>query len=212
MKYNIKAILFLTIGFLFISQSYGQVKLPPVRIGLESGVGTQQFFPYNNSDYSHNVTGYKGLFNYSFKKSGKLSYELQLEPGIYKARHRLLNKYFVQPAFGANYLELREKFSQEKTISEYAFNIGILVRYNLKDQLSFFVLGSVGPMISDTDTERLARGFAFSDIFALGVSYKVGRIMFELRPGLRHVSNLNLKYPNSGHNSSNIDFGISVAL
>jgi hypothetical protein len=73
-------------------------------------------------------------------------------------------------------------------------------------------LGSIGPMISDTETERLAKGFAFSDIVDLGVGYKVGKIMFEVRPGVRHVSNANLQSPNSGLNSSNINFSISVAL
>ena len=169
-------------------------------------------FPYNNSDYSHNVHGYKVLINYPLKKSGKFNFELQVEPGIYIVRHKLLNKFFIQPDKGANYLELRDLFTQERTNTEYALNIGILVMYNLMERMSFFILGSTGPMYTDTETERLAKGFAFSDIFAFGVAYKVGKIMFEIRPGLRHESNLNTQYPNSGHNSSNIDFGISVAL
>jgi hypothetical protein len=212
MKDNLKLFLLLIVGLFTIAQSYGQDEQRAFRMGISYGIGTQQILPYNNPDYSYNVRGYKGLINYPLKKSGRFSYELQIEPGIYLARHQLLNKFFIQPDRGANYLELRDLFTQERTITEYALNVGILVRYNLKERLSFFVLGSVGPMISDTETERLARGFAFSDIFAFGVAYKVGKVMFELRPGLRHVSNLNLQYPNSGHNSSNIDFGISVDL
>src|SRR5665648_546493 len=106
----------------------------------------------------------------------------------------------------------REIYTKERTITEYVLNAGFIVRLNLSERLSFFVLGSTGPMVSDTKTERLAKGLVFSDIFAFGVAFKVGKIMFEIRPGLRHVSNANLKYPNSGHNSSNIDFGISVSL
>jgi hypothetical protein len=85
-------------------------------------------------------------------------------------------------------------------------------RYRSDKKMSFFMMGSVGPMISDTQTERLAKGFAFSDIIAAGVTYKTGKVMFEVRPGLRHVSNANLQFPNCGHNSTNIDFGLFVKL
>jgi hypothetical protein len=197
---------------LMISQLYAQEESGLVRLGINCGVGKQQLFPFNSPDYSYNVRGYKIVINSRFKTSGPFSYEWQLEPGIYSAKHQLLNEYFVQPKDGADYLEQREKFTKEKTITEYALNAGILVRYTPEHRISFFILGSIGPMISDTETEHLARGFAFSDIIALGVAYNCGKIMFEIRPGLRHVSNANLQLPNSGHNSSNIDFGISVYL
>lgn len=212
MKHKYKPYLLFIIGLLMCLLSFAQEEGRSLRLGISYGVGKQQIFPYNNSDYSHNVHGYKALINYPLKQSGKFTYELQVEPGIYVVRHKLLNKFFIQPDKGANYLELRDLFSQERTITEYALNVGIQVRYSATKNFSVFVLGSIGPMISDTETERLAKGFAFSDIFAFGVAYKVGKIMFEIRPGLRHVSNLNLQYPNSGHNSSNIDFGVSVAL
>jgi hypothetical protein len=209
-KYKLYLILFINI--LVSLQLLAQNESRSLRIGVDYGIGKQPFFPFSSRDYNYNVKGYKVLINYHFKKAKRLSYELQIEPGIYSARHQLLNEYFIQPKDGTNYLELREIFTKEKTITEYALNVGMVVRYNLKGRFSFFVLGSIGPMISDTETERLAKGFAFSDIIALGAGYKVGKIMFEIRPGLRHVSNANLKQPNSGHNSSNIDFGISVLL
>ncbi|MCX6325565.1 MAG: acyloxyacyl hydrolase [Bacteroidia bacterium] len=210
MERKFKLYLVIVINILVFSQSYAQEESRLLRLGFNYGVGKQQLFPFNSPDYSYNVNGYKVLINYPLKKSGVFSYELQLEPGIYLAKHQLLNEYYVQPKDGADYLEQREIFTKEETITEYVLNVGFLVRYNLKGRLSFFILGSIGPMISDTETERVARGFAFSDIITFGAAYKVGKIMFEIRPGLRHVSNANLQYPNSGHNSSNIDFGISV--
>jgi hypothetical protein len=209
-KYKFFLIIFINIlaGFQLLAQEESR----PLRIGINYGIGKQPFFPFSSLDYTYKVNGYKILINYPLKKTRLFSYELQIEPGIYTAKHQLLNEYFIQPKDGADYLEQREIFKKEKTITEYALNVGILVRYNLKEKFSFFVLGSIGPMISDTETERLAKGFAFSDIIALGAGYKVGKILFEIRPGLRHVSNANLKKPNSGHNSSNIDFGISVSL
>jgi hypothetical protein len=194
------------------SQSYGQGERRSKKIGLDYGIGTQQIFPFNDPDYALYLRGYKGLVNFTLREPGKFSYELQFEPGIYLATHKLLNASFITPEFGPDYLQQREIFTKETSIKEYALNVGLLVRYKLKNNISIFILGGTGPLFSDTATERLARGFAFSDIFAFGVTYKVGRIMFELRPGIRHVSNLNTQFPNSGHNSSNIDFGISFSI
>jgi hypothetical protein len=210
MKY--KQYLFLVINILMINQSYAQEDNQLIRLGINYGIGKQQLFPFNSLDYSYNVNSFKVLINYQIKKTELFSFELQFEPGIYSARHKLLNEYFIQPDRGVDYMEQREIFTKEKTITEYVINVGFQVRYSLREWLSFFVLGNVGPMISDTETERLAKGFAFSDIIAFGGAFKVGKFVFEIRPGLRHVSNADLQYPNSGHNSSNIDFGISVYL
>ena len=212
MLYNYKLFLPFIISILLVSKSFAQEESRSLRLGFKYGIGTQQIFPYNSPDYTYKVSGYKGLINFQLKKYRILSFEMQFEPGIYVARHQLLNEYFVQPRCGADYLEKREIFTKEKTITEYVINVGILVRYNLKKRMSFFILGSVGPMFSDTETERLAKGFAFSDVLALGVNYKVGKIMFEISPYLRHVSNANLQFPNCGHESFNIDFGISVFI
>ena len=210
MKFKNKLYLFLVVNILMISQLYGNEEVRELRVGMTYGIGKQQLFPFNSPDYKYNVNGFQGLMNYPLKRKGVFSYELQFEPGIFSARHQLLNEFYIQPNRGTDYLEQRVILTKEKTITEYALNIGIIVRYNIKERLSFFVLGSIGPMISDTETERMAKGFAFSDIIACGVTYKVGKIAFELRPLLRHVSNANFQYPNSGYNSSNIDFGISV--
>jgi len=197
---------------LAVSQLYSQQDSSLFRIGASYETGKQPFFPFTSPDYTYSVKGYKVLINYRIKESGSFSYELQIEPGIYSARHRLLNEYFIQPDRGSDYLEQREIYKKEKIISEYVLNIGFQVRYALKGKLSLFASGSIGPMISGTETERLAKGFAFADVIATGIAYKVRKVMFEIRPGLRHVSNANLQHPNSGHNSSNLDFGISYSI
>ena len=68
---------------------------------------------------------------------------------------------------------------------------------------------STGPMISDKETERLAKGFAFSNVIALGISFKVQKFEFDIRPNFRHVSNAGLSSPNIGFNTKNIEFGLS---
>jgi|WetSurMetagenome_2_1015567.scaffolds.fasta_scaffold00545_13 hypothetical protein len=212
MKRISKRYLFLVINILLISQLYAQQESRVLRLGVNYGTGKQQLFPFNSPDYTYNVKCCRVLINYPLKQSRLFNFELQIEPGLYFAKHQLINEFYVQPDQGADYLEKREIFKKEKKLTEYALNVGILFRYKSGRNLSLFILGSVGPMISDTATERLAKGFAFSDIIAFGAAYKVGKVMFEVRPGLRHVSNADLQFPNSGHNSANIDFGISVSL
>jgi hypothetical protein len=190
--------------------SFAQEEHPIWRTGLMYTIGTQQTIPFNSKDYTYDVRAYKGVINRELWRKGVFSYELQFEPGIYRASHQLLNEYFVQPDYGPDYLELREIYTQEKTIMEYVINVGFQVRANLTESFSIFVIGSIGPMISDTETERLADGFAFSDIAAFGAAYRTGRMMFEVRPGVRHVSNADLQFPNCGHNSTNIDFSVSL--
>jgi hypothetical protein len=182
------------------------------RTGLMYTTGTQQAFPFNSKDYTYDVRGYKAVINRELWRKGVFSYELQFEPGIYRANHQLLNEYFVQPDYGPDYMELREIYTQEKTIMEYVINVGFEVRANITESFSMFIIGSIGPMISDTETERLADGFAFSDILAIGAAYQTGRMMFEVRPGVRHVSNADLQFPNCGHNSTNIDFSVSFRV
>jgi len=202
--------IFFSVFIILPSVSFSQEDNSTIRAGLMYTIGTQQTIPFNSKDYTYDVRGYKAVINRQLWRKGVFSYELQLEPGIYRASHQLLNEYFVQPDYGPDYMELRDIYSQEKTIMEYVINIGFQVRANLTESFSMFIIGSIGPMISDTETERLADGFAFSDIAAFGAAYRTGRMMFEVRPGVRHVSNADLQFPNCGHNSTNIDFSVSV--
>jgi hypothetical protein len=106
-KKKYKLYLLLVIIVFLIPQSYAQEAIRLWRFGVNYGIGTQQIFPYNNPDYSYMVKNCRVLINYTLKSSGILSYELQIEPGIYSARHQLLNEYFVQPSWGPDYMEQR---------------------------------------------------------------------------------------------------------
>jgi len=109
----------LILCFLVIAQSFAQEEPRSLRLGINYAIGKQQIFPYNSPDYSYNIDGYKIQINYPVRRSGAFSYELQLEPGIYSAKHQLLNEFFVQPKDGSDFLEQREIFTGEKTITEY---------------------------------------------------------------------------------------------
>ncbi len=188
-------------------QKHGKLKL-----GFNFGFGTQESFPFNSKDYSYDVQFYKIQINYLLKQRTKWNFELHIEPGYYLAKHQLLNKYYVRPDWGDDYLEKREEFTKEKNINEYVLNIGLIARFKISDYLTTYALGSVGPMYSDTDTERMNAGFAFSDIFGLGISYQIKRFYLDFRYSIRHVSNANISKPNNGYNSSNLEIGCFYQL
>ncbi|WP_299712775.1 acyloxyacyl hydrolase [uncultured Tenacibaculum sp.] len=196
---------------LFLSLQFIKAQERKIYLGLNYGRATQNSFPLNDPDYSYDNQYLKVQINYPLTFKENFNFELLIEPSVYFANHQLLNEQFVLP-ITENYLELREKFTKRRAFEEYALNIGILVRYNLFSNFSSYLLGSVGPMISNEDTERLRRGFAFSDILGLGFSWKQKRILFDFRLTLRHNSNLNFASPNKGHNSFGIESGISFQL
>jgi hypothetical protein len=130
---------------------------------------------------------------------------------VYKATHQLLNLYFVKPT-EPDYEAKREKFTKKRTFHEFAINIGGLVHYTLLKDVRMYFLGSIGPMMSTTETERLAKGFAFSDVAALGIFYTIKKITIDIRGVLRHTSNAGLQSPNLGHNSTGFETAVSVSL
>jgi hypothetical protein len=194
----------------FISNA--QIKKENFKLGFNYGTGTENAFPFNSKDYDHTVSQYKIQINYVIKEKGKWSYEINIEPSYNIAKHQLLNKFFIKPSSGDDFLERRDLFTQNREIKEYVLNFGFLTRYAIVKKLSVYNLASVGPMLSDKATERLAKGFAFSDILAFGTSYEIGEIVLDVRYSLRHTSNANFKKPNQGHNTMNIEFGMLFEL
>lgn len=176
------------------------------KIGFHYGIGSRTNFLMENTDYFYELKFYKFQLYYEFKK-GKVNWEFLVQPEYNIAQHELLNKYFVYTE------EEREEFMQLRTIHEYVLNFGIVVRKEINSILSIYALGSIGPGYMDRGTERLAKGIAFSDNLALGLSFEpFPDFMIELRPCYRHLSNANLKRPNSGHDSLNFEFGLSYLL
>jgi len=182
-----------------------------IKLGFNYGFGTQQSYPFNSKDYTYDVQFYKIQINYLISKKTKWSFEINVEPSIYFNEHQLLNKYYVQPNED-DYLKKREEFTKLKPLNEYVLNLGFLTRYHAFNNFSTYILGSVGPMYSDTDTERMNAGFAFSDIIALGLSYQINTFFLDFRYSMRHVSNANLSEPNNGYNSMNFEFGLTYQL
>ncbi len=206
MKKNIIIILLCVFYF----NSYGQ-KISRYKIGLSYGFGENEKFPFNNDDHTYDIQFYKIQLNYLAKELGKFNFEINVEPSYYRTKHQLLNEYLVTPE-EPDYLEKQDDFTQLKTMNEYALGLGLLVRYPILNKWSVFILGSIAPMYMDTETERMAKGFSFSDVISLGLTYKIKKVAFDVRYGVRHVSNAGLQQPNSGYNTTNLEFGVMVDL
>ncbi len=196
---------FLTCFLLFCFGCFAQ-KPSRFALGLVYGFGKN-----NNKDYTYSNDIYKLQCYYRFKKGGFFDYDFLVQPEINFAKHQLINFYYVKVS-EPNYEEKRAEYTKLKNINEYVLNVGFVVRKNISKSINVFVLGSVGPMITDTENERLPKGFAFCDVFALGVCYKIKGFQFEVRPNLRHTSNAGLGSYNSGINTKNIEFAVAFDL
>ena len=213
MKQKFTIPFFLTI--VIIANSFvgnAQIKKENLKLGFTYGTGSQNKFPFNDKDYTHDVTFYKTQINYRVKDTQKWAFEVNSEPSYNVVEHQLLNRYYIKPSDADNYQELTELYMQKRTIKEYVLNFGFIVRYKVYNTISTYAIGSVGPMFSDKATERLAKGFVFSDIFGLGLSYEINKLQFDFRYSVRHTSNLELKQPNGGHNTTNTEFSVLFKL
>lgn len=203
----IKKVLAVILLFFVFNALNAQEKAQKFIAGLSYGIGDE----IKNTDYTYTNRYLKGQFYYVFKTTRNFQFELLLQPEINFATHQLLNLYFVTPD-EPNYEEKREAYTKLKEIKEYVLNVGLVLRKPITKNFSIYVLVSVGPMITDTETERLSKGFAFSDVLGLGFSLKTKKIIFDLRPNVRHTSNAGLQNSNAGFNTFNIEAGVLFPL
>ena len=200
--------LFLCLLLLFgVLKVIAQEEKPRLSIGFNHGFGSE----FNNNDYTFTNHFYKLQFYYKLKQTKHFQYEILIQPEVNFGMHQLLNFYFVKPE-DPGFEEKRAEYTKLKDVHEYVLNVGFLVRKPVGKKCSFYVLGSIGPMITDTETERMSDGFAFADVLAVGFSIQIKRLQFDLRPSIRHVSNAGLGSENAGYNTKNIEVGISYSL
>ena len=172
------------------------------RIGFDYGEGSVDNFIFTDDDYFYEVDFHKLQLYYRIR-NGKFKFDLLFQPEYNQAKHKLENKYFVDP-------DQREEFMRLKTINEYVLNLGFLIRKDILSFVDAYLLLSAGPGYFDKATERMAKGLAFSDNVALGLSFKTYKNFYlDLRADYRHLSNANLSKPNSGYDTLNVEVGVS---
>lgn len=184
-----------------------QQKSSDFRIGMSYGFGSE----FNNTDYTFTNHFYKAQLYYRLKKTRNFEYDILVQPEINFGKHQLLNLYFVKPET-PNFEQKRVEYMQLKNVHEYVLNLGFMVRKPIGKVFSCYVLGSIGPMITDTETERMSKGFAFADVLAVGFTAAYDQFQLDIRPSLRHVSNAGLGSSNAGYNTKNVEFVISYQL
>lgn len=141
-------------------------------------------------------------YKWRFRSKGRWTFHWRIQPTYYQAQHQLTNPWYKLDERDDAYARKIPQFEQPKTIREYALNVGFLPTFQIHPNIQLIGLANIGPMYSDTETERLARGIAFSDIAALGVLFQISTLEIGILSGIRHVSNANLRLPNNGHNAS----------
>lgn len=182
-----------------------------LRTGFVYGFASQNTLFKQDSDYSYESKIFKFSNHFLLSAKNKHSWEILVEPSYYKSKHQLFNYWSIKESGEAAAI-LRTKYMVLKDINEYVLNLGLIYRYNLTSKSNIYTYLNAGPMYIDTDTERLKKGFAFSDIFSLGYNYRMNHISFDAKMLVRHVSNANLQVPNLGLNSIGFEFGVYYEL
>lgn len=136
---------------------------------------------------------------------------LVAQPQIQSIKHQLLNEYFITPE-DVNYEYYREKFTQKKHISLYAFELGLQVSKWVYKNLSFEAMLGLGAGYIDVETERLARGFTFIENISLGLAQSLKNSEIYVGSNFGHISNLNIKLPNSGYNILGFEIGYRIFI
>lgn len=180
---------------------------PHYAIGAAYGYGKE----FKNNDYTYTNHYIQLQVYYTLNPGKKWEYTVALQPEINFGEHQLLNLYFVTPD-KPDYERKREEFTKLKDMREYVLNVSFFVKRRLTSNFSVYAMANIGPMLMDTETERMAKGFAFCDVLALGASYNFGGLVLDIRPNVRHVSNAGFDSPNSGYNTLNMALNVIVPL
>ncbi len=173
---------------------------PKHRIGFISGVGDQAIFP---ARYSYEVVLFQFEYAYRFSQNEKWTWEAVLQP-----QYNLSN--FTKVEVFEEITLITENVGGK----EYGLSAGLLARTNIyKDIIGFYSIIGAGPHFITDSPRRQAKGFIFSTYLDFGFTVKlVNKTYFDLRPGFRHISNANTKFPNMGINTFTLSAGMMVEI
>ncbi len=200
--------IFLCLMFQFSFAQGSDKKFKWLRTGFIYGYASQNQFIMQDSDYRYENNSFKWSNHFNLITKNKHAWELLIEPTYYRSKHESFNEWQDYFTSVDNPEEMRAALMPFKTINEYALNLGVIYRYFISPQASLYAYLNVGPMYIDTETERLKKGFAFSDILAVGYQYKISHIAIDFKTYFRHASNANFQWPNYGLNSIGFELGV----
>ena len=200
--------------FFFYSLVNGQEKKtkPSVnKIGFLYSSAKQNNILFFDKDYDYKTNVYKFQLFYLLRKGKNWDINLIVQPQYQKAQHQLLNEQFITPD-EENFELLREKFTQKKDISLYAFELGFQLRKLVFKNISFEATLGLGAGYISLESERLAKGFTFIENVSLGLVHTNNSSEFFLASTVGHVSNFNIQKPNSGYNILGFELGYRIFI
>lgn len=185
----------------------------PYKIGILFNNANEKNFLFDDLDYYYKTNTLKGQLFYKLGNTLGLDFDLVAQPQVQFIKHQLLNKHFIQPEYGANYLEKRIEFTTLKSIHLYALEIGFNIRKKLTEKLNIQIQIGLGFSFIDTETERLAKGFTFIENGSIGLEFKTSsKTSIYIGSNIGHVSNFDFQQPNSGYNVLGYEIGFRYFL
>lgn len=192
-----------------------QEKVKPfkwLRTGFVYGYASQNKYFVQDTDYHYETNSFKWSNHFNLSRKRKHAWELLIEPSYYFSRNESFNPWQKYYTSIDNAEEMRNILMPFKLMNEYALNLGITYRRYVSKNASVYTYLNVGPMYIDTDTDRLKKGFAFSDILAVGFNYRMKDFSLDGKTFFRHVSNANFQWPNFGLNAFGFEIGFYYEL
>lgn len=182
--------------------------------GVHFGYGTQQTAPFHLLDYDFEQVYVLAQLELKSIRYKKFDIYFLAEGGYYLAQHQLINKWFTTTESFKDFPDdFQQQMLAEKSIHQVVFHAAMEVTHFLNPKTQLFGYAAIGPMWTSQQTERLAKGLAFSDNIGLGVKFKLSnRMWLSNLVVIRHESNANLKFPNSGHNTLGVRMGMVFNL
>jgi hypothetical protein len=181
------------------------------KVGFLFSSAKQNNILFFDKDYDYKTNAYKFQLFYSIQNGENWDVNLILQPQFQKAQHQLLNEQFITPD-EEDFEFLREKFTQKKDISLYAFEVALQLRKSIIKNISFEATLGLGAGYISLESERLAKGFTFIENFSLGFAHKINKSEFFLATTVGHVSNFNIQKPNSGYNIFGFELGYRIFI
>ena len=181
------------------------------KVGLLFNSAKQNNFLFSDRDYDYQTNVIKAQLFYSLRKGEKWDINIILQPQAQFAKHQLLNPFYVSSDL-TNVQELRDRFTQERNIALYQFELGFQLRTQLWDPIYFESTLGLGAGYISEESERLAKGFTFIENLSVGLAYQLTSSELYLGMNVGHVSNFDTQTPNDGYNILGFEIGYRILL
>lgn len=209
--HRLLTIVFLFGSFLVFSQEKETTSKKLKKVGFLFNSAKQNNVLFSDKDYDYQTNVFKAQLFYSLRKGEKWDINLIVQPQVQWAKHQLLNPFYISSDL-PNFQELRDRFTQERSISLYQFELGFQLRTELFNQLYFESTLGLGAGYISEESERLANGFTFIENLSVGLAYRVKSSEFYLGTNVGHVSNFDTQSPNDGYNILGFEIGYRILL